>query len=576
PEKRSGVSGMNRNSPHVKYDEAFSEGRYVRADKSKVDNDCKTCKDLMDRIIEKGKPKHINNKRQCTDRNKNIGTSNTTSVADSPSLDPAPTTGSLQPTGLSPAGVSLGNPSIDSAFHVSLQEGDGDSLMQMASPPNIWKPSSELKLYQPILSLLAHISLHVYRSYGDDKPLAVQCTEEEAQAIVDQDSTKVPISARYHAADVRSFAEVKNTGVIADGLITQICRYAESLPHARPNIAGLLFLACDARDFCLYWSDPSRVVSSLPFTWREDCDHLFYFFDTLYRPLDDLPQSDPTIVPSPKDDGKEERMWKVDTQFDKTKVLLAERLNSTPGLGKHTWVVKSDPYVIKYIWRDKGRRFTEGQALERIHSDGIVPGIARLVDYSKVMITGDDKATRPLETSKKHSHVRRCLKANDGNRNGHNKLPCIDIPLSDNEDKTIFSTDDGRDVHTPVKHSDDIAGPMDLQAEKDNIIDGAIAGGAPADNDSSMLVPTEATDGPAEGVPSATTHDKAPEMLQEGTRIPQREKTRTILESYGDKLEECTSLLQLLKVAFDIVQSEQMLIYPLKCGSDTYSRMLPN
>ncbi|KAH8106524.1 hypothetical protein DFH11DRAFT_1235884 [Phellopilus nigrolimitatus] len=66
-----------------------------------------------------------------------------------------------------------------------------------------------------------------------------------------------------------------------------------------------------------------------------------------------------------------------------------------------------------------------------------------------------------------------------------------------------------------------------------------------------------AEDAPDDDEP-AMEDDNANKVYEK--KIRQRVKTRAILDSYGDALEECTSLLQLLKIGFDIVHTHQFCV----------------
>ncbi|THH05752.1 hypothetical protein EW145_g4568 [Phellinidium pouzarii] len=421
---------------------------------------------------------------------------------------------------------------------------------------NITRPRHqhlEYALYQPIERLLNCISFHVHNFhaltgkcimfktsylhtlFGSErlyKPdlVAVWGEKADAEVLANKNFDKYPKSDKFHAADIVTVVEVKRRRI--RNAFAQILTYAELLPHARPNIAGGLFMTCDSQYFRLYWSDASRFVFSPYYTWKENIAIIFRFLDTLYRPLDDLPQIDPTIVPAALNGTtKEDLKWIVTIKAERYETT---RVVSMRGLGKQTWVLKSLSgfYIIKDIWRDVHRRFSEGKVLEAIHEDGIVRGVVRMASYGEVEFCDKNGKLQTLRTSRKHSGVDCTLKTDSS-----------ESPL--NEEESIWNYEDRplpeRAVRGPSGAKQDRERPAILPGQVDDLNVPKAAAGGERDADRKAY--------------AKAVHDMLRERVRgPRLRIPLREKTRTVLESVGDKLVECTSLLHLLKVAYDIVQ----------------------
>ncbi|THH03525.1 hypothetical protein EW145_g6185 [Phellinidium pouzarii] len=445
----------------------------------------------------------------------------------------------------------------------SLASPSGSTPLDNPFSPPIAEPSQnitrprhqhlEYALYQPIERLLNCISFHVHNFhaltgkcimfktsylhtlFGSErlyKPdlVAVWGEKADAEVLANKNFDKYPRSDKFHAADIVTVVEVKRRRI--RNAFAQILTYAELLPHARPNIAGGLFMTCDSQYFRLYWSDASRFVFSPYYTWKENIAIIFRFLDTLYRPLDDLPQIDPTIVPAALNGTtKEDLKWIVTIKAERYETT---RVVSMRGLGKQTWVLKSLSgfYIIKDIWRDVHRRFSEGKVLEAIHEDGIVRGVVRMASYGEVEFCDKNGKLQTLRTSRKHSGVDCTLKKDSS-----------ESPL--NEEESIWNYEDRplpeRAVRGPSCAKQDGERPAILPGQVDDLnVPKASAGGE--------------TDADRKAYAKAV-HDMLRERVRgPRLRIPLREKTRTVLESVGDKLVECTSLLHLLKVAYDIVQ----------------------
>ena len=85
------------------------------------------------------------------------------------------------------------------------------------------------------------------------------------------------------------------------------------MPESRPDLAGVLYIVACKKEVKFCWSDASRAVQSPSLRWfAEDKDefddntlkYLFRFVKTLYTPLPDFTQIDPTVRLVSGDDEK--------------------------------------------------------------------------------------------------------------------------------------------------------------------------------------------------------------------------------------------------------------------------------
>ncbi|KAH8109927.1 hypothetical protein DFH11DRAFT_1547833 [Phellopilus nigrolimitatus] len=416
-------------------------------------------------------------------------------------------------------------------------------------------PTWEHDLYEPILNILARVSLHVAGqiNIGDDgdrilfQPSHLHAVEDERDATVNKPdlvavwdklsagedvirdkSTRVPTSKTRRTTELVSFVDVE---LLNPELSDRAAVYARGLPRERPDIAGLLYMTCTAEIFRFCWSDASRLVYSKQYEWEKDVHLLFYFLHTLYDAVDDLPQRDSTMQLSKEENGK--LVWTVKTA---NREMDAVRLFSTPAWGKQTWILQSGSYIIKDLWREKKMRFTEGAVLEKIHEEGYVPGVVRLGSYEEVAVTKADGSPQELETSRKHSGVIFCGTSNllwqykdvpDNSSSGTKRIEY---------EAVTHGGEDANDGNSTIESVQ----PHHEEIESGEAADDVEAGGAPDDGESEV------------------EDDYASQVHEQ--KIPQRVKVKAILESYGDALEECTSLLQLLKIGFDIVHIHQFCV----------------
>ncbi|KAH8106512.1 hypothetical protein DFH11DRAFT_1882544 [Phellopilus nigrolimitatus] len=469
---------------------------------------------------------------------------------------------SLLELGDQPTRTSMGSVGSHRTFDsISSAAGPPENALETATGQYKFSPVLEQDLYQPLMKILARVSIHVARkiNISDDgrcilfqsghlhpmydgtedmrkdnvkKPdlVAVWKPLSDGEALVSDATTGAPTSHSWKMTQIVSFLEVK---LEDPALPDRVGAYASVLPRGRPDIAGLLLMTCTAEFFRFCWSDASRFVYSKRYEWKRDVHLLFYFLHTLYCAVDDLPHLDSTIQLSKEENEK--LTWIVKTANSE---LEAVRLFSTLAWEKQTWILQSGSSIIKDLWRNKKSRFTEGAVLEKIHKRGFVPGVVRLRSYEELAVTKSDGSPLKLETSKKHSKVI---------YRGNSILGYTDVEDPDPDEEDVSNSETKRIGYEVITHDiKDVDSTMESAQPHQEEIECMEAVG----DDS-------AEDAPDYDEP-AMEDDNADKVYEK--KIRQRVKTRAILDSYGDALEECTSLLQLLKIGFDIVHTHQFCV----------------
>ncbi|KAF8581035.1 hypothetical protein K439DRAFT_1662505 [Ramaria rubella] len=165
------------------------------------------------------------------------------------------------------------------------------------------------------------------------------------------------------------------------GAKLQVNQYADTLLRYRPDKTKAVCLTSNQSGYVFYVSEPCGVHCSRTYDWDEDMTDLFRFVYLFYLPTHD--SHDPTFS---RAELRQKRYWQWhvslgDTTYDVSPVL------SRKGVGRRTWlgigtVLGSEPpafRIVKDMWRDDRRRFEEGVILKRIHANGCIPGVVRLV-----------------------------------------------------------------------------------------------------------------------------------------------------------------------------------------------------
>ncbi|KAF8581019.1 hypothetical protein K439DRAFT_1662495 [Ramaria rubella] len=160
----------------------------------------------------------------------------------------------------------------------------------------------------------------------------------------------------------------------------QVNQYADTLLRYRPDKTKAVCLTSNQYGYVFYVSEPCGVHCSRKYGWDEDLTDLFRFVYSFYSPT--CNKQDPTF--SRAELRQNRYQWHVSlcgTTYDVAPVL------SRKGAGRRTWigigtVLGSEPpafRIVKDMWRDDQRRFEEGALLKKVHEEGCVPGVVRLV-----------------------------------------------------------------------------------------------------------------------------------------------------------------------------------------------------
>ncbi|KAI5115168.1 hypothetical protein M0805_000765, partial [Coniferiporia weirii] len=209
------------------------------------------------------------------------------------------------------------------------------------------------------------------------------------------------------------------------------------LPHARPDLAGMLYMSWETLYFRLHWSDTSGIVSSQPYWLSDEASWsvLLRYVFTVWYPLPLLPTRDHTMSLfmgrslSPK--------WVIRTKQSafRGKVLFASSAHRRQTC---VFLDEAAKRIIKDHWRDTHRRFQEPITLEKIKG---VPGVVQ-VDFSEVVTVEIEGAEVPLRTNEMHSGPD-ALKERDGSTRS--------APHREKQRSVLKTTGDGLDKRTTVR-----------------------------------------------------------------------------------------------------------------------------
>ncbi|KAF8581021.1 hypothetical protein K439DRAFT_258862 [Ramaria rubella] len=173
---------------------------------------------------------------------------------------------------------------------------------------------------------------------------------------------------------VESVVEVKHNRATEK---QQIHYYAESVLRHRPDKTNTICVTSNQYSYAFYALEPCGAHCSKEYHWGEDMTDLFRYVYSLYLSM----HRDPTVLRAEHD----HRRWHVslgDVIYDVSPVLSRE------GVGRRTWVgigtvLGSEPpifRIVKDMWRGGQRRFEENALLRKVHKEGCVPGVVRLVE----------------------------------------------------------------------------------------------------------------------------------------------------------------------------------------------------
>lgn len=187
----------------------------------------------------------------------------------------------------------------------------------------------------------------------------------------------------------------------------QALSYCPYILEAGPHLVGLYVLSAKPQHYQIGWYDASGSVGSKRFAWN-NLEPLVSYLYSLYVPPKNHILFDRTLAPHARGEQDLTRLlngesvndtepsveWNITTcgqVYDPCTVAVW-----TAGQGRRTMVFQKleedgARIIIKDAYRDQARRFKENDLLHYIHKDGIVPGVARLLDSEDVRdpVTGE-------------------------------------------------------------------------------------------------------------------------------------------------------------------------------------------
>ncbi|OBZ76717.1 hypothetical protein A0H81_03223 [Grifola frondosa] len=192
-------------------------------------------------------------------------------------------------------------------------------------------------------------------------------------------------SIPYHR--VETFVEAKATR--KDGR-AQAASYAWQHLQARPDHPGVYCLSVKPETYQVLWSDPSGVVASPHTSWKE-LQLLAAFLYSLYMPpLSHFVRDRSIVWTEPPGQVFGPPRWTITSQG--VKYRDCSILFNGKAWGNRTTVFSSPATessgfaIIKESYTDNASRFQEADILQHIHSDGLMPGVVRLVDSENVQV----------------------------------------------------------------------------------------------------------------------------------------------------------------------------------------------
>ena len=169
----------------------------------------------------------------------------------------------------------------------------------------------------------------------------------------------------------------------------QLTSYASHSLEARPDLVGMYCLGATPDYYQITWLDAAGSDTSPRYDWADLAPLASYIY-SLYQPPASHVLTDPTITVSDAATSTESPTWSVrvdDVVYQHCRIISWDR-----PLGRRTTVFKhvaEDGHVtiIKDSFRDLTRRFKEDQLLKKIHADGTMPGVVRLLGEPGMVAT---------------------------------------------------------------------------------------------------------------------------------------------------------------------------------------------
>ncbi|THG98177.1 hypothetical protein EW145_g7472, partial [Phellinidium pouzarii] len=271
-------------------------------------------------------------------------------------------------------------------------------------------------MYKPIVRLLTKISVLVSKgkqgkvlafiATGDNdclssttraslRPDIVAIWVDRAEAVQIANGT---VSMRkIYGHEVVSLVEIKKLTEERPTNI-QTGTYLNSIPRDLPNMAGMLLSQWGRKQMRIYWSDPSGIVHSSPYKYKDPqfWKVLFNFVRTLINPLPSLPTRDQTMAININDPLPPTWNIKTSKKLYDTSMLFGACAHT-----KQTCVFwdKDARRVIKDIWQDDSSISAESDHLNALNG---VPGNVQL-DYSEIVTRDEKGGMEELFTSDQHS-----------------------------------------------------------------------------------------------------------------------------------------------------------------------------
>ena len=293
-----------------------------------------------------------------------------------------------------------------------------------------------------------------------------------------------------------------------EGDIIQSRGYASRMPESRPDLAGVLYIVACKKEVKFCWSDASRAVQSPSLRWfAEDKDefddntlkYLFRFVKTLYTPLPDFTQIDPTVRLVSGDDEKIAK-WAVKIKGT-NETFIGTRLCSSPAYGRQTYVMKAHKY-------DDGESSDSGTETE---SDTAVETLVE--SETDTASNTSTTVTSPADSESESD----------------------DKPKTKSESEYVIK-DYWRDGSRRFREAD--------LYTKANGVRGM----------AQMYHGERVTDENGEQLKTSDYHSGKDSVL--GGKAKQRFKERIVLNSTGEPLETRKTLLEFLEAMYDVVQSK--------------------
>ena len=182
----------------------------------------------------------------------------------------------------------------------------------------------------------------------------------------------------------------------------QLASYMSLHMDARPDMPGVYGLWVRPDGYQVLWSDASGVIASPKSSW-DVCELLAAYVYSLYYPPADHILFDQAITsPTTPRLGSNKPRWTIAGHL-KDPYRACEWIFTASSWGRRTNVWKHEikgkgPVVVKDAYRDNKRNYEEEILIKKIHSNGIFPGVVRILEpaehYQEITTPPTHKAQR--------------------------------------------------------------------------------------------------------------------------------------------------------------------------------------